>query len=84
MNTGDQPEGDRHDRRRDFLHGPEGGVARRQARLDPAIDVFHHDDRVVDHDADRQHQPEEREIVQRETKDLITAKVPISETGIAK
>ena len=33
---------------------------------DVALDVLDHDDRVVDHDADRQHQPEQRQVVQRE------------------
>ena len=37
-----------------------------QALLDPALDVLDDDDRVVDHDADRQHQPEQRQVVQRE------------------
>ena len=31
-----------------------------------ALDVLHHDDRVVDDDADRQHQAEQRQIVERE------------------
>ena len=31
---------------------------------DHPLDVLQHDDRVVDHDADRQHQPEERQVVQ--------------------
>ena len=34
--------------------------------LDPAFDVFHHHDRVVDDNADREHQAEEREIVEAE------------------
>ena len=31
-----------------------------------AEDVFEHDDRVVDHDADHQHQRQHRDLVQRE------------------
>ena len=38
----------------------------RQALGQPALDVLQHHDRVVDDDADRQHQPEQRQIVQRE------------------
>ena len=33
---------------------------------DVALDVLDHDDGVVDHDADRQHQAEQRQIVERE------------------
>ena len=64
-----QPEGDGDDRRRDFVHRLIGRVARREALLDPALDVFDDDDGVIDHDADRQHQPEERQVVQREAED---------------
>ena len=42
------------------------GFARRQAGGDVALDVLDHDDGVVDHDADRQHQAEQRQVVQRE------------------
>ena len=35
------------------------GLARRQPGRDVALDVFDHDDGVIDHDADRQHQPEQ-------------------------
>ena len=41
-------------------------LARRQPGGDVALDVLDHDDGVVDHDADRQHQPEQRQIVERE------------------
>ena len=34
--------------------------------LDPALHVLDHDDGVVDHDPDRQHQAEEREVVEAE------------------
>jgi hypothetical protein len=34
--------------------------------LEMPLDVFHHHDGIVDHDADRQHEPEQREIVDRE------------------
>ena len=35
--------------------------------LEMPLDVFDHHDRVVDHDADRQHEAEQREIVDRES-----------------
>ena len=38
----------------------------RKPGLDVALDVLDHDDGVVDHDADRQHQSEQRQIVERE------------------
>ena len=41
-------------------------VARREARLDVALDVLDHDDGVIDHDADGQHQAEQRQRVDRE------------------
>ena len=51
--------------------------------LDVPLDVFHHHDRVVDHDADREHEAEERERVEREPDSSITANVPTSDTGTA-
>ena len=41
-------------------------VARRKAKRDVALDVLDHDDRVVDDDADGQHQAEKRQHVERE------------------
>ena len=60
-NTGAQHQRDRDDRAAHFLHRPIRRVARTQALLDIALDVLHHDDRIVHHDADGEHQPEERE-----------------------
>jgi hypothetical protein len=40
-------------------------LARFQTASDIAFDVFHHDDRIVHHDAYREHQPEQRQRVQR-------------------
>ncbi len=59
-----QRDGDQ--RRADFVHALARGFARMQARRDIALDVLDHDDGVIDHDADRQHQPEQRQIVERE------------------
>src|SRR5207302_603031 len=53
----------------DFLHGAEGGFADAQSFFQPALDVFQNDDRVIDDDADRQHQAKQRQIVQREAKE---------------
>jgi hypothetical protein len=50
----------------DFFHGAIGGLARTQAAVHPPLDVFHHDDGVIDDDADRQDQPEERDVVEAE------------------
>ena len=50
----------------DFVHRVARGLARRLAQLEVPLDVLDHDDRVVHDDADREHQPEQREVVQRE------------------
>ena len=60
------------------------GVARMQARLDIALDILHHHDGVVDHDADGEHQAEQRQRVDRKAEQIAsTAKVPTIETGTA-
>ena len=43
-----------------------GGVARGHAVLDVVLDGLDDDDGVVDHDADGQHQAEQRQVVERE------------------
>ena len=43
-----------------------GAASAGQAVLDVVLDVLHDHDGVVDDDADRQHQAEEREVVERE------------------
>ncbi len=58
------------DRPRHFLHGLTGRFLRRLAEADVALDVFHHDDGVVHHDADGQHQAEQRQRVERETEQV--------------
>ena len=50
----------------DLGHGLVGGRARRQPLLDVVLGGLDHHDRVVDHDADGQHQPEQRERVEAE------------------
>src|SRR5215813_6004298 len=37
----------------------------RKPGCDVALDVLHHDDRIVDDDPDREHQSEQRQIIQR-------------------
>ena len=51
----------------DLFHRLVRGRARRHPLLDVMLGRFDHHDRVVDHDADRQHQPEQRERVQAES-----------------
>ena len=59
---------------------PRGG----QAVLDVVFDRLDHDDRVVHHDADGQHQSEERQVIQAESHQAaMTAKVPTTATGTA-
>ena len=60
------------------------GLRGRHAALEIALDVLDDDDRVVDDDADREHQAEQGQVVERypEARTRI-ANVPISETGIA-
>ena len=64
----DGHEGQRHrdHRETDFLHADEGCLARRHAVFDVAINVFEHDDGVVDHQTDREHQREQGQRVDRE------------------
>ena len=50
----------------DLLHRLDRGFARRQAVFDVMLDRLDHHDRVVDHDADRQHQSEQRQVIQAE------------------
>ncbi len=65
---GAQHERNGNERAADLIHRLDGGVSRREAGLQVSFDIFHHHDRVVDDDADREHEPEEREIIQREPK----------------
>jgi hypothetical protein len=46
-----------------FLHGLQGGVAAIQAAREMPLDIFDHDNGVVDHDAHREHEAKQREIV---------------------
>ena len=66
-----QHQRDRDHRAGDLVHRLARGFLRRQAFLghDP-LDVLDHHDRVVDHDADRQHHAEQAELVDREAEHL--------------
>ena len=47
------------------------------------LDRLYHDDGVVDHDADRQHEGEGDTVLAEKPSASIAAKVPMSETGTA-
>ena len=66
MNTAHKHQGDGEQGTADLVHGPVRRVLGREALAQIALDVLDHDDRVVDDDADRQHQPEQRQIVEAE------------------
>ncbi len=63
---GREDEGDGEQGSADLVHGLVCRLPRRETLAQVALDVLDHDDRVVDHDADRQHQPEQRQVVQAE------------------
>ena len=67
----DRSEDDRHahHRRGDLLHRREGRVLGREPLLDVAFDRLHHHDRVVDHQADGEHQPEQGQRVDGEAQE---------------
>src|SRR6185436_18767162 len=48
----------------DLARSLDGGLERRSAVLDVAVDVLHHDDGVVDHEADRDRQRHQRQVVE--------------------
>ena len=58
-----QHERDRDNRPGYFGHRLVRGLKRCAAFLDVTLDILDHDDRVIDHDADREHQAEQRERV---------------------
>ena len=59
-----QHQADRDDRPGHLIHGPDGRLARRQALLDVMLHRLDDDDGVIDDDADRQHQAEQRQVVE--------------------
>ena len=65
-NTAAEHQPDRDHRPGDLVHRPDRRLARRHPLLDVVLDRLDHHDRVVDHDADGQHQAEERQVVEAE------------------
>jgi hypothetical protein len=63
---GAEDQRNRNDRAGDFLHRLARRLYRRQPQLDVPLHVLDHDNRIVDDDADGEHQTEERQRVQRE------------------
>ena len=63
---GRQYRGDRNDRAGDLAHRPSRSLHRLLAVLDMPLDVLHHHDGIVDHNADRQHQAKQRQGIERE------------------
>ncbi len=63
---GRQRERHGHDREADFAAAFERRLERRHAFLDVSVDVFQHDDRVVDDEADGQHHGQQGQGVDRE------------------
>ena len=64
--TRDQHQRDGDERAADLVHGLVSGLARRQALAQIALDVLDDDDRVIDDDADREHETEQRQSVERD------------------
>ena len=67
---GTEHQRNRDHRTGDFRHRPPGRLAGGEPLRQPAFDVLHDHNGVVDDNADRQHKTEEREIVEREPKQL--------------
>lgn len=61
---------DRDDRAAHFIHRTVCSRARRKPFGHSALDVLDHHDRIVDDDADREHQPEQGQRVEREAEEL--------------
>ena len=65
----------------DLFHGLDRRLAWREAFSEVALDAFDHDDRIVHHDADGEHESEQRKIVERETEDRHDGKRPDERDG---
>ena len=66
MNTAISEQADRHHREADLARAFERRLERRLAVLDMAVDVLHHHDGVVDHEADRDGERHQRQVVEAE------------------
>ena len=69
-----QGQGHGDDREDDLARADQRRLERRLAGLDVAVDVLQHDDRVVDDEADRQHQGQQRQRVDREAERRTSAR----------
>ena len=63
---GAQRQRNRDQRSADLVHGDMGGLGGSHSTLQVAFDILDHDDRVVDDDADREHEPEQGQVVERD------------------
>jgi hypothetical protein len=64
---GGQNQRNSDDRTREFLHRLQRRGFGRESFLDVALDALNDNDRVVDHQTDRQDQPEQRKRIDRKT-----------------
>ena len=64
INRGER-DGHGDDRQRDLVGALDRRVERRHALLDVAVDVLHHHNGVVDHEADAEHEREQRQEIDR-------------------
>ena len=67
---GNQREGDRHDGEADFARAFQRRLERPHAAFDVADDVLQHDDGVIDDEADRQSQRQQRHVVDGEAEQI--------------
>ena len=70
MNTAISETADRQHREADLARAVERRLERRLAVLDVAINVLHHHDGVVDHEADRDRERHQRQIVEAEIEQI--------------
>ncbi len=91
--TRDERDGDEHrgehegngdDGRADLVHRLARCIEGRHPVLDVTLHRLDDEDGVVDDETDRQHEPEQRERVDREAEERKKAKVPTSETGTVR
>ena len=62
-----QHQRNRHQRAADLFHGAQRCIAPAHAVFEMALDILDHHDRIVDHDADREHETEQGQIIDRES-----------------
>ena len=72
----DQRDRHRYDREGDLARALERGLHRGETRLTVTDDVLQHDDRVVDHEADRERERHQRNVVEAVPRDVHRRKGP--------